>query len=961
MATYTFRLTATGIAEMKRDLEQLGPAGQAAFQRIEQGAQQAATGSRNFGQLIGQAGFQLQDFTVQVQNGTSALTALAQQGSQFLGIFGAGGAIAGAALAVGAVALQMAGLGRRTEESTDEAKKLNEELRRSLEIMTGMESVSANVARNLRASIEARVRAANETASAAAQADIDALFTTDEFGNRVLRGDRTPAQLAEAQRRLNRASQSVRLEPILRQAEAGYFDGGETARTRQGDQLARDIANQDAKARREREQKEEEAREREANANAQFRERQNRADVDALIRRLDQEKREKERAEKAEADRREAFRQQQNRADLDALIERVQERERLELRQLADVQQSEEKRRLEFERQTNRTVERVVDFGADALYDAWTGRIDDIGQFLKQTLLRSVAQGLSEAAFRPIIQSIVGQVYSAVGYGPGQGGGGSGGLSSFNLGGGSFTSTANQFLFGGTEVTAFGNGLDFASTAGLLGEGGTFLGSQFAADAFLPGIGSAIPGLVSGNYVQAGLGLAGSVVGTAIGGPIGGAIGGTLGNLVGGMFGGGGRGDPYSQGSIALGADGRLSGYAAADNLGDPAKLQAQIDQALAQLDAITKARGLVYTQGAALFGDRTDRTLEQALDEIASGIRPGAGASARVRSTLDAGGITSLQGLVDALNKADQIDAFTESVRRATLAITDADALALEDQDKVAQARLAQARELGLDIADVERLNGLERARLVEQQAEAQTAILEAANENLRQQSEDAFALILSGAAERRRQAEDEARAQQQANDAIRQAWASSAQSMIDEAQRLRQEVDDALLGQYSNLSPEARLALAGDRFRAGSLALNDYLAEGAGAYGTATTAYASFFEAALSTQRARADAISASAYSRVPGFATGGSFDVPGPAGNDNVYMPSLGARFTRGETVNVSRRDTMATLVARADQQIAVMQQLLAAIVVIGGEQLAVSDQVRRSIAGMEAVTRNRKAAG
>lgn len=64
----------------------------------------AARGSRNFGQVIGQAGFQVQDFFVQVQGGTSALTAFSQQGSQLLGIFGPAGAIAGAILAVGALA-----------------------------------------------------------------------------------------------------------------------------------------------------------------------------------------------------------------------------------------------------------------------------------------------------------------------------------------------------------------------------------------------------------------------------------------------------------------------------------------------------------------------------------------------------------------------------------------------------------------------------------------------------------------------------------------------------------------------------------------------------------------------------------------------------------------------------------------------------------------------------------------
>ena len=47
-----------------------------------------------------QAGYQIGDFAVQVQGGQSAMVALSQQGSQMLGVFGAYGAIAGAALAI---------------------------------------------------------------------------------------------------------------------------------------------------------------------------------------------------------------------------------------------------------------------------------------------------------------------------------------------------------------------------------------------------------------------------------------------------------------------------------------------------------------------------------------------------------------------------------------------------------------------------------------------------------------------------------------------------------------------------------------------------------------------------------------------------------------------------------------------------------------------------------------------
>jgi len=57
---------------------------------------------KRFGAVgVQQLGYQIQDFAVQVQSGTSVLVALGQQGSQLLGIFGPAGAIAGMILAIG--------------------------------------------------------------------------------------------------------------------------------------------------------------------------------------------------------------------------------------------------------------------------------------------------------------------------------------------------------------------------------------------------------------------------------------------------------------------------------------------------------------------------------------------------------------------------------------------------------------------------------------------------------------------------------------------------------------------------------------------------------------------------------------------------------------------------------------------------------------------------------------------
>ncbi len=73
-----------------------------------------------------QAGYQIGDFAVQVQGGQSALVAFTQQGTQMLGVFGAYGAIAGAALAVGAPLIaSFLGSGEAAKEYEDVLEDLN--------------------------------------------------------------------------------------------------------------------------------------------------------------------------------------------------------------------------------------------------------------------------------------------------------------------------------------------------------------------------------------------------------------------------------------------------------------------------------------------------------------------------------------------------------------------------------------------------------------------------------------------------------------------------------------------------------------------------------------------------------------------------------------------------------------------------------------------------------------------
>lgn len=154
----TLTLSVRDADKVRQELERIGPAGEAAINRLDAAAKRAASGTSggvqalntatadtsnklgNMRQVIGSAGFQLQDFAVQVQGGTSALTALSQQGSQFLGVFGPAGAVAGAVLTVGILAAQFFGMGetaekelKRTEANFDGMKKVAEDVKKVLE------------------------------------------------------------------------------------------------------------------------------------------------------------------------------------------------------------------------------------------------------------------------------------------------------------------------------------------------------------------------------------------------------------------------------------------------------------------------------------------------------------------------------------------------------------------------------------------------------------------------------------------------------------------------------------------------------------------------------------------------------------------------------------------------------------------------------------------------------------
>lgn len=83
-----------------------------------------------------QAGYQIADFAVQVQNGTSAVQAFGQQGSQMLAVFGPAGAILGAVVAVGSalttVLIGVASASKDLKSQTEATSKIFEEFDSSL-------------------------------------------------------------------------------------------------------------------------------------------------------------------------------------------------------------------------------------------------------------------------------------------------------------------------------------------------------------------------------------------------------------------------------------------------------------------------------------------------------------------------------------------------------------------------------------------------------------------------------------------------------------------------------------------------------------------------------------------------------------------------------------------------------------------------------------------------------------
>jgi hypothetical protein len=193
----------TGIARAQNGLAGLNKSTQSttrAFRSLSGGGIQAAS-------------FQLEDFAVQVSNGTRVSTALGQQLPQLLGSFGALGAVLGAAVAVG---VPLAAMLLNASFNTEELTKASDRARGSAEDLFGLIEGRGTAIDDLAKKFDGAAGAAQRLVdtqitltSAIARSDlaqvIDGLrdfgevgFELNEFGETVQRNIRDVERLAEA-------------------------------------------------------------------------------------------------------------------------------------------------------------------------------------------------------------------------------------------------------------------------------------------------------------------------------------------------------------------------------------------------------------------------------------------------------------------------------------------------------------------------------------------------------------------------------------------------------------------------------------------------------------------------------------------------------------------------------------------------------------------------------------------
>jgi hypothetical protein len=223
-ANLPINITITGAPQAEAAFNAVSASGTRAMTRVQQSADAAGTSTGRLGTVMGQAGFQIQDFATQVSMGQNALTAFATQGSQLLGVFGTGGAIAGAVLTIGVLAANLLSVKDATDAAAEAQDRLDRALQRSTEFFETTAEAAKRTAREIRAVLALSFSSEAQRATTALAGEERALA--------LLQGDRT--RLIDSNRNLpgfnpdtvlrgpiaERQAEIERLRAVIRENEA---------------------------------------------------------------------------------------------------------------------------------------------------------------------------------------------------------------------------------------------------------------------------------------------------------------------------------------------------------------------------------------------------------------------------------------------------------------------------------------------------------------------------------------------------------------------------------------------------------------------------------------------------------------------------------------------------------------------------------------------------------------------
>lgn len=739
-----------------------------------------AASSRQFGNAVQQAGFQVGDFAVQVASGQGVLRPFIQQGSQLLSMFGPWGAVLGAAVAVvGALAVGLGGLGDSAEEVADAAERVedvfedvNDALERHQKLGAALKDQQeteigrvADLARHYRSLTEemkefertqlivAQIDLHDQTAEIRTQTDaaLERLREVAEVVNRVSEqagasGRGPNAGLVELTRIIDQFNASAQESPeALRQIHSELVNlvanGGPLSKEAlenlsgsgtnadllgniresalaaakalrdpavQAEELAAklklvqqslDLLNKSpgelgalaalpdaAKATEDFEKKIGKALDRMEKRNISVEQYiQGLEDAAAVEELSGVEKKVQEATLKAQnkllteqgKEQRKLYDTEKARIDNAVRTKHALEEQR----------KAAEKLQKDTERAIEQGTERATENAADLMYEAFTGRIRDIGEFLRNTLLRAVADVTAQMVFRPLIQPVMASAVSFLPqmFGVGTAASGAAGAASGGAGlGGLFNGTgllsglslANGFgLFGnsfslagiGQSINNFGVGLGFANTpanfvgpllpgqtTGFFGSGATLMGTLGAAGLGFAG-GSLLASLTGGNAIGGGIGGGlGAGLGFAVGGPLGGVLGGLGGSLLGGLFGGGKSVGPIGHTNIDVSGGRLVVGSTGVDNGADASATIQQAQRAAEFINAIAAQFGLTVTGAGA--------------GAISQGAASGPqSAGAFINSLLRRGGLVGTDARLNSILRGSTADTLAQDVQSFT------------------------------------------------------------------------------------------------------------------------------------------------------------------------------------------------------------------------------------------------------------------------------------------------------